>query len=428
MQKNKTILVSIDSMVCDDLPYLRTLPNFGHLLKNASVVKRNLTTYPSYTHSIHTSISTGCWPATHGVISNEHFEFGNLEPPWFESCQDVKVPTLAQEAKRHGYSVAEIFWPLTLGDPMDWNIHRAGTHILPENQEAVIRQRSKPGFFDEVYPYIKDSFHHPVADYRSDELCFCTAEYLIDTYQPDFILIHLVAIDHTRHHFGVFSKELHAAYRYLDQGFGRILDALRRQSLEDRTIFAVTSDHGHLDIRNVISINRFFRDNGLLTVDQEGNYVDCKAYMQSCSLSGHIYIKDNDPQTALEVYRLLDENRDLLNIERIFTKEEVEREWHLTGDFTYVIESYGNASFSSNYNWELVTPTNNASYRTSKATHGHLPYKGVQPTFFIRNPFQAKQVVLPEGRIIDQAPTLAKLMGFTMTTCDGKPIRELLPE
>jgi len=37
-------------------------------------------------------------------------------------------------------------------------------------------------------------------------------------------------------------------------------------------------------------------------------------------------------------------------------------------------------------------------------------------------------VDLPQGRIIDQAPTLARLLGFEMTTCDGSPIEELLEE
>jgi len=425
MQKKKMILISIDSFVGSDLNIMKQYPNFKYLLDRSSVVYSNLTTYPSYTHSIHTSISTGCYPGTHGVISNEHSEPGNLEPVWFEDYRDVKVPTLAQEAKKHGYSIAEVYWPLTLGDDADWNIHRAGIHVIPDNEQEIIRQRSKPGFFDEVYPYIKDAFDLN-RDYKSDEVCFDTAEYLIDRYQPDFMEIHLVIIDHYRHHFGVYSQNLHEAYQYLDNGFGRILEALRRQGIEDETIIAVTADHGHLDIKQVISINRFFRDNGLIEVDEEGKLVSWKAWLQTCSLSGHVYIKDNDPAVAKQVYDLLNAHRGELEIERIFTREEVEKEWHLTGDFTYVIESFGNSSFSSNYNWEIYTSTNNSSYRTSKATHGHLPYKGVQPCFFIRDPFNDKQVYLPEGRIIDQAPTLAKLMGFEMTTCDGEPISELL--
>lgn len=425
MQKRKMILVSIDSFVGSDLNIMRQFPNFRYLLDRSSVVYSNLTTYPSYTHSIHASISTGCYPGTHGIISNEHSEPGNLSPAWFESYKDVKVPTLAQEARRHGYTVAEVYWPLTLGDEAEWNIHRAGIHVIPDNEQEVIRQRSKPGFFDEVYPYIKDAFTLP-RDFKSDEVCFDTAEYLIDRHQPDFMEIHLIIIDNYRHHYGVYSKHLHEAYAYLDKGFGRMLDALRRQGLEEETIWAVTADHGHLDIRQIVSINRFFRDHGLIEVDEKGNLVSWKAWLQTCSLSGHVYIKDNDPAIAREVYELLQAHREELEIERIFTKEEVEKEWHLTGDFTYVIESFGGSSFSSNYNWELYTSTDNKTYQTSKATHGHLPYKGVQPCFFLRNPFSDKQVYVPEGRIIDQAPTLAKLLGFEMTTCDGQPMEALL--
>lgn len=36
------------------------------------------------------------------------------------------------------------------------------------------------------------------------------------------------------------------------------------------------------------------------------------------------------------------------------------------------------------------------------------------------------KVVLEHGRIIDQAPTLAKLLGFDMPCADGKPIEELV--
>ena len=105
----------------------------------------------------------------------------------------------------------------------------------PENEQEIIRQRSKPGFFDEVYPYIKDSFKlHKY--YKGDELCFDTAEYLIGKYQPDVMYLHLVCIDYLRHNYGVFSKELWTGYEYLDKGFARILKALKEQGLENRTM------------------------------------------------------------------------------------------------------------------------------------------------------------------------------------------------
>ena len=33
------------------------------------------------------------------------------------------------------------------------------------------------------------------------------------------------------------------------------------------------------------------------------------------------------------------------------------------------------------------------------------PYKGVQPTYFLYNPYSERKVDLPQGRIIDQAPS-----------------------
>ena len=82
MEKRKLIVISIDSMVTEDLEIIRQMPHMGKLLERSSIIRRNLTTYPSYTHSIHTSISTGCYPGTHGVIGNEHFDPGNMEPEW----------------------------------------------------------------------------------------------------------------------------------------------------------------------------------------------------------------------------------------------------------------------------------------------------------------------------------------------------------
>ena len=427
MKERKLIVISIDSMVTEDLEIIRTMPHMGKLLEKSSVIRRNMTTYPSYTHSIHTSISTGCYPGTHGVIGNEHFDPGNMEPEWFEKATDVKVPTLIQEARKHGYTAAEVYWPLTLGDDAEWNIHRAGIHVIPENEQEIIRQRSAPGFFDEVYPYIKDSFKlHKY--YKGDQLCFDTAEYLIRQYQPDVMYIHLVCIDYLRHNYGVFSKELKKGYEFLDRGFARIMNALEEKGLDQKTIINVTSDHGHLDIRRVISINRFLKDQGFLTTDETGALTGWDAYFHTCSLSGHLYIKNHDPEIAKNVIQALKEHGEELNIEKIYTRDEVKEKYHLDGEFDYVLESYGDASFSSDFNADLVESTNNATYRSSIATHGHEPYKGVQPAFFLYNPFSAKTVDLAHGRIIDQAPTLARLLGFEMTSCDGTARNELLEE
>ena len=91
-------------------------------------------------------------------------------------------------------------------------------------------------------------------------------------------------------------------------------------------------------------------------------------------------------------------------------------------------ETDGATAFSSDYTAPLQMLPSNADYRYSRATHGHAPEKGVQPTFFLRNPFARSQTVLDRGRIVDQAPTLARLLGFPLQDCDGQPIPELTEE
>ena len=234
-------------------------------------------------------------------------------------------------------------------------------------------------------------------------------------------------IDRMRHSRGVFSDQLAPAYAFLDEGLGIMLDALEQTGLMDETIINITSDHGHCDIDHVTSINRFLALHGFVTYDSDGlKIVDYKAYCHTASLSAQIYIKDHDPVIREQVYRLLKENQAYLGISEILTVRECEERFHTNGNYDFMIESDGQASFSARANYtDVFTKCDISDYRTSVATHGHMPDKGVQPIFFLRNPFAKKRVVLPHGRIIDQAPTLARLLGFDMPCADGRPIPEL---
>lgn len=425
MEKKRLLVISVDSMVTEDLAVLRQLKHFNEILSDSSVILRNEATYPTFTHSIHTSISTGCYPGKHGIIGNEFFEPGNMTPTWFDSVNDVRVPLLPVVAKENGYSVACVFWPLTMNSPLDYVLYRKEYYGPVSKKKEQIRARSTQGLYDEIYPVIQKAFDiDPIL--VDDQICADTCAYLIDHYQPEVIYTHLVAIDSIRHQKGVFGEHILATYQFLDGVIGQITDALKRNGLYDKTIINVTADHGHLDIDRVVSINRFFKDKGLISTDAEGNLTDWDAYMHSCALSGHIYIKNQDPEIARGVFDLLQSHAYELDIEKIYTRSEVQDKYHLDGDFTYVIESNGAATFSADYNAPLYVRSGGKDYRYAVSTHGHEPSKGVQPTYFLRNPYGNKKLVLASGRIIDQAPTLAKLLGFEMPWADGVPREELL--
>ena len=61
-----------------------------------------------------------------------------------------------------------------------------------------------------------------------------------------------------------------------------------------------------------------------------------------------------------------------------------------------------------------------------RASHGHDPAVGPQPVFIGYGPSFRSGVVLPEGKIIDEAPTYARILGLELPDAEGKPFFGLL--
>jgi predicted AlkP superfamily pyrophosphatase or phosphodiesterase len=66
----KLVVFSADSLVGEDLGYLKTLPNFKKYLSGGAEIKSVRTIYPTLTYPAHATISSGAYPDTHGVVSN----------------------------------------------------------------------------------------------------------------------------------------------------------------------------------------------------------------------------------------------------------------------------------------------------------------------------------------------------------------------
>lgn len=67
--KEKTIVLSMDAMVSEDLAYLKTKPNFSRLFEKCAQVEKMCTVYPSITYPAHVSMMTGCRPGKHGIFT-----------------------------------------------------------------------------------------------------------------------------------------------------------------------------------------------------------------------------------------------------------------------------------------------------------------------------------------------------------------------
>lgn len=422
----KLLLISLDAMIGKDIEILKTLPTFAPILEKASIVKSVETVYPSMTYTAHASIVSGTYPEKHGVITNEVFTPLMKKAPWYELRTQNKSQILPELAQENGYSAFINSWPTLVGANVDYVIQRAGIHYPKEEQESEIRKNSNDVLTQEMWDYCSEAWTLPNY-YSTDKFSALASKYVINRYQPDLTLMHMTLPDHYRHSHGVLSEKLVDAYKYLDDMLAIVVDELKAQGLYEQTTFVFCSDHGQVDIDMSVNANKLLIENGLLTVDEEGNMTDWQAYVQSSAISAHVYLKDpTNQELADKVYQLLNENRELLYIEHIFTREQVKKTYRLDGNFTFVLEAKEGSSFGFNIMDDYQNPIMNDDYRVSRGTHGHIPSKGEQPCLILSGPGVLEGKELSVAKVVDIAPTCAAILGFEMPEADGRVLREIL--
>ena len=256
----------------------------------------------------------------------------------------------------------------------------------------------------------------------------CTCD-ILRQFRPEVTFMHTGAFDITRHHHGVFSSYLDDCRADLDRYIGQVGDTLAELGLLEDTNFIMVSDHGQRDINRAINLNVKLADAGLIHTDENGKVTDWQAYCFSNAMSSLVYVKDPSDQAL--VSRVYDELKALqdegvFGIGRIYSAQEARDEEGLYGGFSFVIESDGYTSFGDKAVRPLVQNFDASDYRFGRATHGYMPDYGPQPVFVAKGPGIREGVALGRGRVIDEAPTFAALLGQEMPWADGQPIREIL--
>lgn len=426
----KLIVFSADAMVTEDLEHLKTLPNYRRYLAGGCEVSRMRSVYPTITYPCHTSMCTGVYPHKHGVFGNLEFLPGVSPLPWvwdrkWNRCKD----DIFFEAKRGGYSTAAVFWPVTGNHPaIDYLIDEYWTQGPDDTPRAAFaRMGSDERMLRIVDRHIRDNKirEHPPTE-RFIISCACD---ILREYQPDVLFLHPANIDGYRHRYGLFNDQVRMGIEETDQWIGEIMETLRDLGIQEQTNFVLTADHGQLDIKRVMNLNVKLVENGLIRLNEDGTLKDWDAWCLSGGLSVLVFLKDpKDAKLHARVAELLKSLCDegIYGVSQVFTTEEADAQEHLSGPFSFVLETDGYTSFGDACVRPLVTNFDVSDYRYGRATHGHLPEKGPQPIFLCKGPDFKENVVLENGLLVDQAPTYAKLLGVPLPEAEGKPIMEIL--
>ena len=388
------VVVSFDAMVTEDLDLLKDKPVFSRFLTEGSRVNRIRTIYPSLTYPAHTSMLTGTRCGRHGVVNNEPSEVGNLKCDWY------------------WFHVAE-YWAQGPSDTLEKAYRRAGTS--DDVFENVVRPVEK----------IMSSWEPE----SSDEGKVAMACAMIRRYRPNLLTVHLGQIDSFRHRYGVFNDKVAAGVLRSDNYMKSIMDACKDAGIYEDTDFVICSDHGQINYTRKMNLNALFVKEGLIELDDKGAIRSWKAWAKSANFSAQIYLSDPSDKALYEKVRTVLEgavSAGNMGIGRLLSASEAKEQYGLYGDFSFVIESDESTLFFSRWTEPLFSDAEPAAEGYQRASHGHDPAVGPQPVFIGLGPSFRSGVVLPNGSIIDEAPTYAKILGIDLPDAEGRPMNALL--
>src|SRR5436190_6404019 len=238
------VMISIDGLIPEyytaPAPLGLSVPTLTEMKLNGAYADGVEGVYPSVTYPAHTTLITGVRPALHGIVQNRIFE----APPaaqtkeWYWFSKDLKAETLWAMAKRAGLTTANVGWPVTVGADIDYNVPEIADPTEKIQSGKRTLQYSTPGVIEKATAAL------PSDDKSTDGRRTAYAEYILQTYKPNLMLVHLIELDGAHHTYGPRSPEALKTAERLDAYVGRIIAATRQAGTFARTTFFLVSDHG----------------------------------------------------------------------------------------------------------------------------------------------------------------------------------------
>ncbi len=379
--------------------------NIRALMADGAYAKGVNSVFPSMTYPSHTTIVTGVQPAKHGIYYNNMYEANGPTGKMYWNDSSIKVPTVWGAAKQKGLTVAALFWPVSADAPVDYDIPDIGSM-----GEKVREAYSKPaGFVDELR---KNVFNGDNIDYGRDVNVGKIAAYVIKKAQPNLMTIHFFSVDHNEHLQGRDGDKVRAAVRGADSAVGIIVNALKEANIFDQTVIIVTGDHGFVDVKQSVNPNVWLKDAGLLTDVKADNW---KAQFFSVGGSSYLYLKDRqDKETLRQVEHLLDTLPESdKKLFRIISHKKLD-EIGGNPEVEFALSGLEGASFGNSDNGPAVKPGHGGS-------HGYFPdFFEIRTGYVAHGPGIRKGAVITEMNQRDQAAIIAKLLGLSFPSADGK--------
>lgn len=397
----KLLVLSIDAMFSSNIERLKSRPALAPFFDRCLVARDMRAIYPALTYPCHVSIVSGNPPAVHGVYHNLECVPNARYQDWKWYYSDIHCPTLFDWFRQAGWTTSSIFWPVTAQAPVDYLVPEIWSYT--DDPVNVIKATSG-GAVDHIIERYREDVDF-TSKFRLDRFAKNCAIDIVDEFDPDVMFLHLSLVDSTRHGYGAVHNQVDDAFDQCAQWLEEVLDHIKVHTPLEDLALVVLGDHGHLNCKGSLSMNRLFVQQGWVSDPLPQKREDCRAFCHAAGVSAQIYLNDPTIQTELEA--LFDRLKAEGWLQDWFTVEQV-RAWGLDGPFQYVLEGGDGFFFVDSIKPEFFNPSQAKDGGPVIGKHGHWPLRGEKPPFLL----SAKGLTSREVRdhsILDIAPTLCQL-------------------
>jgi predicted AlkP superfamily pyrophosphatase or phosphodiesterase len=420
---NHLIIISFDGLSTQDFDYIKNLTNFGMYLEKASYCKKVFSVYPTLTYPAHATIVTGKYPKNHGIINNTLLQVDRKEPDWYWQRKYIKGDTIYDLAMQKGMKVAALLWPVTAKSKIQYNMPEVMANRSWQNQILVSLLNGSPWFqfkMNYKYGYLRNGINQPQLDNF-------THEALLDTLKdkkPNLTLVHYTDLDSIRHYFGYNSLEAKLALQRHDLRLGDIINTLKENNMYENSTIIILGDHSSIDENKVINLNVLLKKHNYFKIGEKNQIVDYRAIVKNCDGSAYVYVKNSDEVgNVFEIIKKFNEEHKC--IEKIYSKKEAEA---LGADpnCALMLEARCGYYFQDEHEGDVVVDINN-NHKYTKATHGYSPFKEKYTTVFMASGKGIREgEIVEKMNLVDEGPTIAKLLDIELKDADGKVIESFL--
>ena len=309
----------------DHLEFLSTLPAFSKLMKTGKKAFLK-PVFPCLTLPGQASISTGTYPADHGITANGFYNRDRFEISFWDQYRSLllKEPVWEKiKKKRSDLKTAVLFWQNTLYGNADIIITPKPIHA---EHELIQWCYSKPvGLYETIKKEIGDfnlmDYWGPFASAKSSRWITESAISVLKKYLPNMMMVYLPHLDYSCQKYGPKHKKVYDDLRIIDELIGKFVDELETLEIINESVVAVFSEYSLSEVNGAVLPNKLLKKAGLLHIREIENreYLDfemSKAFAMVDHQIAHIYVKNNLEKEVIKILEAED------NIQYVFTKKQ----------------------------------------------------------------------------------------------------------